>query len=135
MGTAGLDRFWVSGKSLVPRPPPRTTATTSSTDHLRSQRGSAGRHRKGRRPEFMGSTLKLVIDGHDDYVVDLASHHGAEGASPCSARQCHSFALLVVVCPGLLCYRWPPSLATACRPMLWMKEPSQPRGPRCPPSE
>src|SRR4029434_4532258 len=28
-GTAGFDRIWVSGKSLVPRPPPRISVSTS----------------------------------------------------------------------------------------------------------
>ena len=29
IGTAGFDRMWVSGKSRVPRPPPRMSVSTS----------------------------------------------------------------------------------------------------------
>src|SRR5450759_2209854 len=34
MGTAGLERCWVSGKSRLPRPPPRMTARIESSDGI-----------------------------------------------------------------------------------------------------
>src|SRR4051812_43633299 len=65
MGTAGFDRRSVSGKSRVPRPPPRMIASTSSMGRSLShgsggvEKGLPGNCLAGRREPDRGA-----LDGH-----------------------------------------------------------------------